>query len=133
MSVDFKEKFWKKMKKSWPTAYLCFLIYYSSYDLSAVKHILSRSHSNAHARLEQNDTRCVLSEISNYFKMENDKWIYTTRFFESHILAFLFRCSLNLQITKNKNIHGIKAVNVTRNHLFQKLIFKNKETKPQVD
>ena len=56
------------IKAAGPTAYLCFVIYYPSYDLCTFKHILSRSHSHTHARLEQNEARYVLSEISDSFK-----------------------------------------------------------------
>lgn len=57
-----------KIKAAGPAAYLCFVIYYPSYDLCTFKHILPRAHSNTHARLEQNDARYVLSGISDFFK-----------------------------------------------------------------
>lgn len=73
-----------KMKEAGPMAYLCFLIYDPSYNLCAVEHILSRSHSNAHVRLGQNETRCVLGEISSYFK----EWKITS---ESKQIDFFFK------------------------------------------
>lgn len=49
-------------------AYLCSLIHGPSYNLCAVEHILSRSLSNAHVRLEQNKIGCILGQVNNYVK-----------------------------------------------------------------
>ena len=74
-----------KIKAAGPTAYLCFVIYFPSYDLCTFKHILPRSHSNTHASLEQNDVRYVLSEISDSFK----GWKMISK---SEQTPFLFSC-----------------------------------------
>lgn len=74
-----------KIKAAEPTAYLCFVIYYPSYDLCTFKHILPRALSNTHARLEQNDARYVLSEKSDSFK----GWKMIS---ESEQTDFLFGC-----------------------------------------
>lgn len=57
-----------KLKEVGPVADLRSLIYDPSYNLRAVEHILSWSHSNAHARLQHRETRRTLGEISNGFK-----------------------------------------------------------------
>lgn len=54
--------------KGWPVADLCSLVYDPSDNLSAVEHVVSGSHSDAHARLQHRETRRALGERSNYLK-----------------------------------------------------------------
>lgn len=74
-----------------PTADLRFLIDDPSYNLRAVEHVLSRSHSNTHAGLQDRETRQMGGEVSQGSKQCGIAREAKSEEFLSHMPALLVR------------------------------------------
>lgn len=74
-----------------PTADLRFPVDDPSYNLRALEHVLSRSHSNAHAGLQDRETRQMGGEVSRGSKQCGIAREAKSEEFLRHMLALLVR------------------------------------------